>query len=253
VLPHDEAGGGPALVLLHAGVADRRMWCGHLEPLAAAGYRVVAIDLPGFGDAQVVPGEQAPWLDVLGALDDLGIDRAALVGNSFGGAVALRVALVAAERVSALALISAPAPDLEPSEELEAIWAAEEEALERDDFEAAAQAVADGWTLPGAPQELREQVAAMQRGIYELQENVDVSEAPDPLEEDPGRLNQIGVPTLIAAGDQDKRDFIAGAESLASAIPNARHELIAGAGHLAPLETPVAFRELLLGFLTSSE
>lgn len=253
MLPYDEAGSGPALVLLHAGVADRRMWAQHLPELAAAGYRVVAPDLPGFGDAHVTPGEQAPWLDVLGALDDLGIDRAVLVGNSFGGAVAQRVALVAPERVSALALISAPAPDLEPSEELEAIWAAEEEAIEREDLEAAAQAVVDGWTLPGAPQELRDLVAAMQRRAYELQEDADVSEAPDPLEENPERLSQIEVPTLIAAGDRDKRDFVAAAESMASAMPNARHEVIAGAGHLAPLETPEQFRELLLDFLRSCE
>ncbi|HEX6457570.1 MAG TPA: alpha/beta hydrolase [Thermoleophilaceae bacterium] len=252
MLPHDEAGSGPALVLLHAGVCDRRMWADHLKPLAAAGYRVVALDLPGFGDAEVVPGEQAPWLDVLRALDHLGIGRAALVGNSFGGAVAQRVALVAPERVSALALISAPAPDLEPSEELESIWATEEEALENEDLDAAARAVADGWTLPDAPQALRDQVAAMQRRAYELQEGADVSEAPDPLEENPQRLSEIDAPTLIAAGDRDKGDFIAGAESMAEAMPNARHELIAGAGHLAPLETPEQFRELLLDFLRSS-
>ncbi len=228
------------------------MWAQQLEPLAAAGYRVVAFDLPGFGDAQVTPGEQTPWMDVLAALDELGIHSAVLVGNSFGGAVAQRVAFVAPERVQALALVSAPAPDLQPSEELEAIWATEEEAIERGDMEAAVWAVVDGWTLPGAPQELREQLAAMQRRAYELQEGVDVSEAPDPLEEHPEQLGQMDVLTLIAAGDQDKRDFIAAAESMASAMPNARHEVIAGAGHFAPLETPERFRELLLDFLATS-
>src|SRR5204863_371728 len=69
MLPHDEAGSGPPIVLIHSGVTDRRMWSDHLEPLGAAGYRVVAIDLPGFGDAELPPGEQAPWQDVLGAMD----------------------------------------------------------------------------------------------------------------------------------------------------------------------------------------
>src|SRR5689334_13697710 len=114
MLPYDEAGEGPAVVLLHAGVADRRMWRDQLEPIAAAGYHVIAPDLPGFGDAPVPPGEQAPGMDVLATIDAAGIDRAALVGCSFGGAVALRVAAVAPERVWALALISAPPPDLEP-------------------------------------------------------------------------------------------------------------------------------------------
>jgi pimeloyl-ACP methyl ester carboxylesterase len=159
MLPFEEAGAGPALVLLHAGIADRTMWSEHLEPLAAAGYRVLAFDLPGFGEAAVEPGDQAPWADVLAALDELGVDQVALVGNSFGGAVALRAAFVAPTRVSALALISAPAPEIEPSERLEAAWAAEEAAIERDDIDAAVDAVVDAWTLPGAPQALRSRVA----------------------------------------------------------------------------------------------
>ncbi len=153
-LPYDEAGSGPVIVLLHAGVADRTMWREHLEPLAAAGYRVIALDLPGFGEAHVPPGAQAPWNDVLETMNVLGVERAALVGNSFGGAVALRVAAVAPVAASALALISTPPPDLEPSPELQAAWEAEEAALERG--EAAVQAVVDAWTLPDAPAELRE-------------------------------------------------------------------------------------------------
>jgi 3-oxoadipate enol-lactonase len=110
VLPHDELGRGPAVVLLHAGIADRRMWTEHLEPLAAAGRRAVAVDLPGFGDAALRPGLQAPWLDVLETMDALAVDRAALVGCSFGGAVALVTAVIARDRVSALVLPPLPPP-----------------------------------------------------------------------------------------------------------------------------------------------
>src|SRR5207249_237450 len=106
---------GPAVVLLHAGVADRSEWAAHLEPLAAAGFRAVAVDLPGFGDAPEEPGPQAPWRDVLATMDALGIERAAVVGNSFGAAVALRVAVAAPARVSALVLLSGRAPGAEPS------------------------------------------------------------------------------------------------------------------------------------------
>jgi 3-oxoadipate enol-lactonase len=138
MLPHDEAGSGPAVVLLHAGVADRSMWTEHMQPLADAGFRVLAFDLPGFGDAPVADaGSSAPWDDVLGAMDELSVDRAALVGNSFGAAVALRAAVIAPERVWALALISAAAPRSDPSPELEAAWEAEGAALDRGDVEAA--------------------------------------------------------------------------------------------------------------------
>jgi pimeloyl-ACP methyl ester carboxylesterase len=250
ILPHDEAGSGPAVVLLHAGIADRTMWAEHLEPLAQAGYRVVALDLSGFGEAAVAAGEQAPWIDVLATMDAAEIHEAVLVGNSFGGAVALRAAAVAPERVSALALISAPAPGVEPSPELEAAWAAEESALERGDLDAAVAAVLDTWTLPDAPSQLRERIATMQRRAYELQSDAEeASEAEDPLDDDPEALSRLNIPVLVAVGDQDKQDFRHGADVLAETLPNARLAVIEGAGHLAPLETPESFRELLLEFL----
>ena len=229
------------------------MWSEHLEPLADAGYRVVALDLPGFGEAPPAPGAQAPWTDLLDAMDQLSIERAALIGNSFGGAVALRVAVVAPDRVSALALISAPAPELEPSPELEAAWEAEEAALERGDIGAAVEAVVNAWTLPDAPQELRTRVGAMQRRAFALQAAVpSATEAPDPVEQDAESLARLSIPALVAAGERDMRDFLEGAEEMARALPGARHAVIAGAGHLAPLETPERFRELVLGFLAES-
>jgi pimeloyl-ACP methyl ester carboxylesterase len=250
VLPHDEAGSGPAVVLLHAGIADRTMWSEHLAPLAAAGYRVVALDMPGFGEAAVKAGEQAPWNDVLEAMRGLEIGRAALVGNSFGGAVALRAAVVAPVAVSALALISAPAPGLEPSSRLVAAMEAEEAALRRGAIDEAVEAVIDAWTLPDAPRELRDRIAAMQRRAFELQSAADdATEAPDPVGEELGTLAGVEVPTLVAAGEHDMPDFLEGAEEMARALPHAHHEVIAGAGHLAPLETPDAFRSLLLRFL----
>lgn len=250
-LPSDEAGSGPAVVLLHAGVADRTMWRVQLEPLAAAGYRAIAPDLPGFGEAHVPPGPQAPWNDVLETMEALGVERAALVGNSFGGAVALRVAVVAPLAVSAVALISTPPPDLEPSPELQAAWDAEEAALERGDLDAAVEAVVDAWTLPDAPAGLRERVAEMQRRAFALQaEAAGATEGPDPLEENPALLASLDAPALVAVGEREPfAEFRVGAERLARSLPRARFAVIEGAGHLAPLEAPAAFRELVLKFL----
>ena len=250
MLPHDERGDGPAVVLLHAGVADRRMWADDLEPLAAAGLRAVAVDLPGFGDAPAATHEDAPWQDVLRTLDELSIERAALVGNSFGGDVALRVAVVAPERVTALVLCGARAPGIEPSAELQAAWEAEETALERGDVDAAVAAVVEAWTPADAPQALRERVATMQRRAFELQaEDSGAEEAPDPLDEDPDALAKLDVPALVAVGAHDKPDFLQGAEVLARTLPRARHTVVAGAGHLVPLEAPEAFRALVVGFV----
>src|SRR4051794_6989188 len=225
------------------------MWAEHLQPMAGAGFRVIAPELPGLGEAMP---SSAPWEDVLATMDELGIEQAALVGNSFGGAVALRVAAVAPERVVALALVSAPAPALEPSAELRAAWEAEESALERGDVEAAVAGVVDAWPLPGAPAALRERVAALQRRTFALQaDTAEPEEAPDPVEADPSVLTRVDVPALVAVGQHDMVDFRDGAAELARLLPRARYEVILGAGHLAPLETPEAFRALLLDFLDS--
>ena len=251
-LPHDDVGSGPAALLLHAGIADRRMWRGHLEPLAAAGYRAIAVDLPGFGEAPEGSGERAPWVDVIETLDALSVERATLVGNSFGGAVALRAAWLAPERVTALVMISAPSPDLEPSAELQAAWQTEEAAMERGDVGDAVEVVLETWLLPDAAPELRELVAAMQSRAYELQSAAAEHEIPDPLEQAPDALAGIRVPALVAAGDRDKPEFVRAARSIAEALPNARHAVIEGAGHLAPLETPAAVHALVLDFLRDS-
>jgi pimeloyl-ACP methyl ester carboxylesterase len=245
-LPHDAVGDGPPIILIHAGVADRRMWAEHLEALAAAGHRAVAVDLPEFGEAE--DSELAPWDAVVETLDALGIERTVLVGNSFGGGVALRAASVAPGRVSALVLVSARPFDAEPSPRLAAAWAAEEAALERGDVEAATQAVVAAWTLPDAPTALRDHIAVMQRRAYALQLEVPEPQLDDPLS-GPDALAELTIPTLVLAGEHDMPDFQDAAVQLADVLPRAERATIPGAGHLAPLETPDAFRELLLAFV----
>ena len=248
---HDDVGTGPPVVLIHAGIADRSMWSEHLQPLAEAGYRVLALDLPGFGETPA--HEQPAWDAVLDTLDDAGVDRFALVGNSLGGAVALIVAVLAPERVTTLAVVSAPPPVFEPSPELLRVWEAEEDALERGDVEQAVAIVVEAWTLPDAPASLRERVAAMQRRAFEQQAGAArTGEDPDPLERDPSALRRLTVPALVAVGDRDMADFRAGAESIARDIPGARHAVIPGAGHLSPIERPEAFRRLLLDHLAQT-
>ena len=250
MLPLDERGSGEPVVLLHAGVADRTMWREHLERLAEAGQRGIALDLPGFGEAPVSPGAQAPWEDVLRTLRGLDVGPVAMVGNSFGAAVALRVAAVAPASVRSLVLVSPPPLDEDPSPQLQAAWGAEEEALERGDLDGAVEAVLGAWLGPEAPPALRDRVASMQRRAFELQRAAaDASEAPDPLELDPQALSRLAMPVLALAGEADMPDFKRGAEEIADAIPGARTEILSEAGHLAPLEAPDQFWNALRGFL----
>jgi len=250
MLPHDERGTGQPVLLVHAGIADRTMWRDDLEWLAESGFRAIAVDLPGFGEAPVGSGPQAPWEDVLRTLRELDATHAAVIGNSFGGAVALRVAAVAPAAVAKLLLISPPPLDDEPSPELAAAWEAEEEALETGDLDAAVAAVLDAWLKPDAPAALRERVGAMQRRAFELQTaGPEAAEAPDPLEQHPEAVGQLPMPVLVVAGEDDMPDFKRAADEIAGLAPQGRSALIEGARHLASLETPEAFRELTLSFL----
>lgn len=228
------------------------MWEEHLGWLADAGYRAIAVDLPGFGEAQVQSGPQAPWEDVLATLKEVEVETAVIVGNSFGAAVALRLAAVAPAAVSGLVLISPPPLTRDPSPELAAAWSAEEAAWERGDLDGVAAAVAAAWVRPDAPPELRERVIAMQRRAAELQAAAgEVEEAPDPLEANTKSLEQLDVPVLTAAGRGDMSDFKEGAEEIARLVPLGRSAIIEGAAHLAPLEAPDEFRALVAGFLAS--
>lgn len=249
-LPYSERGEGPPVLLLHAGVADRRMWDEHLEPLAAPGHRVLAPDLPGFGEAGPPQGPVAHWDDVVETMDALGIERAGIVGCSFGAQVALRVAAVHPQRVSSLALFSISAiPEPDPSPELLAAWEAEEAAVEVGEFERAAEAAASSWVAPGAPPEVRERVARMQRENYARHASEQAEFAPDPLEEDPGLLAAIACPVLLAAGERDMADFRDAVAELAAKLADASTTELTGCGHLAPLEAPEEFRRLVLANL----
>ena len=248
VLPHDDVGAGPDVVLLHAGVADRGMWSDLLDPVADAGFRVVALDLPGFGEARGAGSPDGPWADVVETMDELAIDDAAVVGVSYGGMVAQRLAYVSPDRVSALVLVSTPVPGHSFSAELIAAQSREEAAFEDEDLDGAVAAVLDTWTRPDMP-DVRSRVETMQRRAYELQSRAEDADPDDPLDEDPAPLAKIVAPTLVINGNLDWDDFRTAGDALVQVLPDARQITLQGAGHLAPLERPDDFREALISFL----
>lgn len=85
-LAHDVVGSGPAVLLLHSAVCDRRMW----EPIP--GHRAIRCDFRGFGSSPAATGPYRDADDVIEVLDYLGVGRTALVGSSYGGAVSLEIA-----------------------------------------------------------------------------------------------------------------------------------------------------------------
>lgn len=108
---YEEAGDGPALVLIHEGVADSTMWDDHVDELARS-HRVIRSDLPGCGRSPLPPGPFSHVRDLAALLDVLGVDRASVVGVSVGGRIALEFALVHPGLVDALVLVAPGIPDL---------------------------------------------------------------------------------------------------------------------------------------------
>jgi 3-oxoadipate enol-lactonase len=251
-LHHVVRGEGPAVLLVHAGIADGRMWEPLAERLVAAGYRAVAPDMRGFGRTPLTPGVVSNAADLVALLDELGIPEAAVVGASFGGRVSLELALRAPERVTALALLGSGLDAFEWSDDLDAFDAEETEALERGDVDAAVRAnvrmwvTRDGRAVDPAVVEL---VAAMQRAAFDAQIGVDAELEPHdpPVAE---RLAEIEAPALVVVGTEDVPDFHGIALKLAGELPGAEPPVtIEGAAHLPALERPAEVADVLLPFL----
>jgi 3-oxoadipate enol-lactonase len=241
----EHAGAGRAVILLHAGIADSRMW----DPQWAtwpAHVAVTRLDLRGFGRSGRPVGPFSHAADVLAVLDASEIDRGLLVGASLGGLVALDLAAAHPERVSALVLAGPPLPGYAWSPELRAFSAAEDAALSAGDLEAATELNVDFW-LASASVEVRAAIREQQLDAFRLQVP-DEAEESLLTEELTASLAAITCPVLVLTGERDRADFRTIADHLAATLPNARRGTISGAGHLPSLERPAAFDAAALKF-----
>ncbi|MFF3319522.1 alpha/beta fold hydrolase [Streptomyces sp. NPDC003035] len=250
MLSHDLAGQGHlTIVLLHSGVCDRRMWDTQFAALTAAGYRVVRCDLRGFGETPV-DRPHTHCDDVVELLDALGVERAALVGSSFGGEVALETAVRHPGRVSALALLCAGMPGFAASDELRAWGRREDELLEAGDIDGAVALNVDTWLGPDADDEARARVRVMQRRAFDIQLAAPAEFRPVDAGVASADLAGIDVPCLVVSGAHDVPDFREMATRLADLLPDAQYLDLEWAGHLPALERPDETAKLLAEFLT---
>lgn len=257
-IDYDRAGpyGGTSVVLLHAGVADRRMWEPQWTTLTRR-HDVVRLDLRGFGGSVARPdGPFAHHEDVARTLSSLGVDRAQVVGCSLGAGVAVDVALARPQLVASLllaapggALISAMTP------ELQLFVDAEREAMRRGDVGAAVAANIDWWVdgpHRGADEErseIRALVAVMQRRAFELTSDWDDVEEVELAPPAVDRLGELDIPALVLSGGLDLDAIDIAGEAVAAGIPGARREVWPDTAHLPSLERPDDFQALLDGWL----
>lgn len=245
ILSHDTAGSGPAVLLLHAGVADSRMWDPQVAPLARA-HRVVRCDLRGYGDTPLTSEPFDNAGDVRALLDSLDVDRLAVVGASSGGNVALQVASAWPGLVSHLVLLNS-AFALPATRSLQRFARREDALLDAGDVDGATELNVATWLGPEADDAARTLLRTMQHHAFEVQLG-----AGDDIHQDPGPeidLGAITARTLVVSGGQDLDHFRAVANHLAGHVPGAKHVQLGWAGHLPSLERPDEVTALVADFL----
>jgi pimeloyl-ACP methyl ester carboxylesterase len=241
MLHHLVEGSGPAVVLLHAGVADLRMWDAQVDELLP-GRRVVRCDLRGYGQTPLEPeASYSDAEDVLALLTELGVHRFCLVGASYGGYVALQVASAAPDRTERLVLLNAAADLVEPDEPLREFWRQESALLEAGDLDAATELNLATWLGPDASDDDRTLARRMQRRAFELQVAAgDVDDRELAVD-----LARMTAPTTVVTGSLDLPFFRATARALAERLPHATLVELPWAAHLPSLERPVETARLV--------
>src|ERR1035437_9938641 len=229
---------GADVLLIHAGVNDRRSWQHVVERLSSR-HRCVAFDARAFGET-VYEREDgwSPVSDAVAVLDAAGLQRPVVVACSIGGQTAIDLTLASPDRVAGLVLIGtairgAPYPNLQegPTAELNARI---EEADSAGDIDEVARL--EAWMWLAGPPALGGRVNGPARELF-LHMNRRALAAEDPGEqaELPAawtRLGEIAVPTLVMIGQLDAEEIQAIDEPAAGVIPGARLRLLGGVGHV---------------------
>ncbi|MGC9221954.1 MAG: alpha/beta fold hydrolase [Solirubrobacteraceae bacterium] len=234
--------GGLDVLMIHAGVTDRRSWSAVVDRLRAR-HRCVIYDARGYGDT-LYEAEDG-WssvADALAVMDAAGCDRACLVAASMGGRVALDFALTYPERVAGLVLIGSGvsgAPGGEPPDGRVARLIADIEAAEAaGDVEDVNRLEAWLW-LDGAGAPEGRVAGAVRELFFEMNDRALRAEDPGPqADPEPAwpRLCEITAPTLVLVGDLDLERLHGISESLAASIPVAQLTRLPGVAHLPHLE-----------------
>lgn len=244
-------GDGPPIALLHAGVVDSRVWEPFVPLLTDAGYRTIRYDARGFGRSETKDVEFSRVDDLLAVLDAFGIERAALVGNSQGGQIALDLAVSRPDRVVALVQLASGIGGLDVpmsprdeavEERYEAVdQAGDIQALT--DFELALWGAGVEQPVERLPADLREFLRPMFEAANEGRPRGRQVPLDPPAAE---RLDQLKMPVLFVHGGLDFSYVETFGRHLEANVPNARLVVMPGVAHLLAAEAPEAVARLVL-------
>ena len=244
-------GDGPAIVLLHAGVVDSRVWDPFVPLLTRAGYRTIRYDARGFGRSVTDDVEFSRVDDLLAVLDAFGIERAALVGNSQGGQIALDLAVSRPEQVAALVQLASGIGGLDVP------MAPRDEAVEQryEEIDAAGdiQALTDfelalwGAGVEQPVERLPADLRGFLRPMFEEANEGRPRGRQVPLDPPAAeRLDRLTMPVLFVHGAFDFSYVETFGRHLEANVPNARLVAMPGVAHLVAAEAPEAVARLVL-------
>lgn len=236
----------PALVLVHGFALDARMWRRQVEAFEDR-FRVMTVDLPGFGPQARDLGEVEPAAEIGRALDASGLLGAHLVANSYGAAAAVDFALANPRRVHSLTLMG---PLLLGRRTGFETWSRCVALANEGDRATACELWLEDPLFEGVRQDetLYEEVRQIvldYNGGHWTGRITSRWMYPDPIPHVAG----LDVPAMIVSGEADIPSFVLMAEAYAKALPRVRREIIQGAGHFPNLEQPELFNEVLRYFI----
>src|SRR3954447_26599551 len=259
-----ELGSGPPVLFVHGLGGSWQNWLENLVETAEAGYRAIAVDLPGFGHSEMPEDKisisgYGRWIDAL--LTEMGVrEPVALVGNSMGGFIGAEVAIKFPQRVEQLVLVSAAGISIEHQRNDVALGALyRTERIGKLVLTRIALASDELARRPGLRKALLRFVAAHPdqldpRLVAEQIRGTGTTgflPALDALTDYPirERLPEIACPTLIVWGREDKLVPVRDADTFEELTPDSRKVVFDDTGHVAMLERPDRFNRLLLDFL----
>lgn len=253
-LYYEIAGAGHPFVMVHAGIADNRMWNDQFAEFAKT-YQIVRFDQRGFGKSKCPDGAFSFIDDLRDLLKMLGIEKTYLMGCSMGGGTCIDYTLAYPDRVAALILVGSGvsgSPELDPDPYVE-VGNAIDAAFEAGNLDLLNELEIKLWVdgVNRKPEQVDPAVRqlALDMNMLALKQENLKAERQQPVEKAYTRLSEIAIPTLIIVGDEDLFSIQIAANKLAADVKGAKKVVLHNTAHLPNMEKPAEFNQLVLDFL----
>ncbi|MGB8439286.1 MAG: alpha/beta fold hydrolase [Candidatus Acidiferrales bacterium] len=245
---YEQCGSGPAVVLLHDGLLHSNTW-DRVWPGLCQKYHMVRYDRRGYGKSDPAKTRYSPVEDLFALLGHLNVQRAIIVGNSSGGALAIDFALAHPQMVEGLFLVGPVVQGMDTSPQFNERARKAMAPLARGDLKGAAEKWSkDQYIVAGTDVEARK---IIYHSLVENPQDLTHSNELEIPNAKPSvyRLSEIHAPTSILVGEFDIPDVHAESGAIEVGIQSSQRDILNGAGHLIQLEAPAAFIERLSRFV----